>query len=230
MSETQHQQQIHARLAKVLAEVEAIEKDRRNEQQGFRFRGIDDVYNALHDLFAKNQIYVLPEILEWKQADRQTAKGTTQIHTVVRMRYHFTTIDGSERITETPGEAADTGDKGLGKACQYAYKLALLQMFLVPTEGDNDPDAHAVEWSGQRDDDPPRRQPAAPAPPAAGVPVEAPKKGWRERIAEAESDQVLRELTAQIVSSTMQQEKKEILLRMIAEKEAAASKARRSAG
>ena len=39
-------------LATVNKSIKAIGKDRTNQQQGFKFRGIDDVMNELHSLFA----------------------------------------------------------------------------------------------------------------------------------------------------------------------------------
>lgn len=179
---------IHARLALVLAEVEAISKDRVNEAQRFKFRGVDDVYNALHGIFARHGIYVRPEVVEARQTDRQTAKGGTQIHAVVKMRYHFTAGDGSSVAMEMIGEAADSGDKSLGKAAQYAYKVLLLQAFLIPTEGDNDPDGHGVEWgsgarSGQRRPEAQPEKPEKPEKPAtkdAGEMVLSALRGARE--------------------------------------------------
>lgn len=195
--------QIHQHLAAVLAEVGAISKERTNETGKWKFRGVDDVYNALHDHFARHQIYVRPEVVEFRQADRRTSDGWTNIHTVVKMRYHFTCgADGSSVAMEVPGEAADSGDKGLGKACQYAYKLLLLQMFLIPTEGDNDPDDHATKWGNGQQQTPPV-QPTPQRPP------------WPEAINQA-PDEALPALRQQIISSSkLSQDKKDRLLAQI---------------
>ena len=42
---------IYKALAAVNKEIKPIAKDRTNQQQGFKFRGIDDVMNELHSLF-----------------------------------------------------------------------------------------------------------------------------------------------------------------------------------
>lgn len=39
----------------------------------------------------------------------------------------------------------DSGDKATSKAMSCAYKNLVLQIFCVPTSGDNDPDAHSPE-------------------------------------------------------------------------------------
>lgn len=167
MSTTETQTpQIHARLAAVLAGVEAIGKDRKSGQDGygpkFSYRGVDDVYNELHGLFAKHRIYLSPEIVTFDQKERQTDKGKTQIHAVVQVRYTFTADDGSSTSMTMVGEAADSGDKSLGKAVQYAIKVLLLQAFLIPTEGDNDPDARSVEWGANQQRQPAQRRDTKP--------------------------------------------------------------------
>jgi hypothetical protein len=50
--------------------------------------------------------------------------------------------DGSKHTVKTYGEAMDSGDKATNKAMSAAYKYAAFQTFCIPTEGDNDADAH----------------------------------------------------------------------------------------
>ena len=38
---------IHTSISKIMSEIGAIGKDQTNKQQGFKYRGIDDVMNAL---------------------------------------------------------------------------------------------------------------------------------------------------------------------------------------
>lgn len=54
-------------ITKIMEEVPAIGKEKVNKQQGFKFRGIDDVMNALQPLLAKNKVFIVPEILEQKE-------------------------------------------------------------------------------------------------------------------------------------------------------------------
>jgi hypothetical protein len=39
---------------------EGISKDRNNAQQGYKFRGIDDVYNALAPILSRNRLVITP--------------------------------------------------------------------------------------------------------------------------------------------------------------------------
>ncbi len=126
---------------------EGITKDRRNQQQGYNFRGIDDVYNALAPLLAKHGLCVLPRILSRDCVERQTQKGGVLFYVTVEAEFDFVASeDGSKHTVRTFGEAMDSGDKATNKAMSAAYKYAAFQAFAIPTEGDNDADAstHAV--------------------------------------------------------------------------------------
>ncbi len=123
-----------------------IGKDRKNEQQGYKFRGIDDIYNAVARLLAKYGLCILPRCTERVCVERQTAKGGTLFYATVRVEFDFVAReDGSKHTVVTYGEAMDSGDKATNKAMSAAYKYALLQAFAIPTEGDNDADSTTHE-------------------------------------------------------------------------------------
>lgn len=136
---------IHKALAEINKGIKAISKDRKNQQQGFNFRGIDDVMNELHTLFSVNEVFILQTIQEVNVTERTTSRGTAMIYVSVKVTYHFTHSDGSQADVTVYGEAMDTGDKATTKAMSIALKYALLQMFLIPTEEDKDPDAKSHE-------------------------------------------------------------------------------------
>lgn len=121
---------------------DGITKERRNQQQGYNFRGIDDVYNALAPLLAKHGLCVLPRILSRDCVERQTQKGGVLFYVTVEAEFDFVSSeDGSKHTVRTYGEAMDSGDKATNKAMSAAYKYAAFQAFAIPTEGDNDADA-----------------------------------------------------------------------------------------
>lgn len=136
-------------LAAITAEVGSIGKNKRNEQQGFKFRGVDDLMNVLHPLFAKYGVIVIPEVLESTREERITAKGTALISSILRVKYHFTAIDGSEICAIVVGEGMDTADKASNKALAVAYKYACFQVFCIPTEevAKADPDCYTPDSS-----------------------------------------------------------------------------------
>ena len=124
-----------------------IAKDR-TAQQGanFKFRGIDDVYNALAPLLAANGLCILPRMLSRKCDERQSTAGKALFYVIVEAEFDFVSAeDGSKHVVKTFGEAMDSGDKATNKAMSAAYKYACLQAFSIPTEGDNDADATVHE-------------------------------------------------------------------------------------
>lgn len=108
-------------------------------QGSYKFRGIDDVYNALAPYLASAGLCILPRVLSREQVERTSAKGGALFYTTVQMEFTFASAkDGSTHVVSTYGEAMDSGDKGTNKAMSAAYKYAAMQAFCIPTEGDND--------------------------------------------------------------------------------------------
>lgn len=128
---------IFAKMADIMQEIEAIGKTQTNTQQKYKFRGIDDVYNAVNPLFKKHRVFMSTEVLDSKREERKTVKpdGTTSIltFTVLQIRLKFFAEDGSSLDTVTQGEAMDSGDKGSNKAMAAAQKYAIIQAFAIPT-------------------------------------------------------------------------------------------------
>jgi hypothetical protein len=139
-------------INKITAELakSGISKDRKNAQQGYAFRGIDDIYNTLATLLAANKLCILPEVLDSKQVERTNKNGGAIFYTTVKVKYTLVSSeDGSKFECVTYGEAMDSADKSTNKAMSAAYKYLCLQVFCIPTEGDNDADATTHEVSPQ---------------------------------------------------------------------------------
>ena len=146
MAETEQKEypMIYRSIAGVIADVGAVGKDKMNKQQGFKFRSIDDVYNALHPALAKNKVVIVPDILEREVEKLQTAKGTLMHHVTCTIKFTFYAEDGSSIESTLVGEALDTGDKATNKAMAIAYKYACFQVFCIPTSDMADPDVETV--------------------------------------------------------------------------------------
>ena len=71
--------QIHELIGKAIGMIGAIGKDQMNVQQKFRYRGIDQVYNALNPVIAELGIFICPEVLDMKREERTTKNGTCKI-------------------------------------------------------------------------------------------------------------------------------------------------------
>ena len=135
---------VYQAIAEVMTRLtkEGIGKNRRNEQQGYSFRGIDDVYNALAPILADVGLCILPAIKSREVVERTSGNGRSLFYVTVNVDFTFvSTKDGSCHVVSMPGEAMDSGDKATNKAMSAAYKYACLQTFCIPTEGDNDADS-----------------------------------------------------------------------------------------
>jgi hypothetical protein len=128
---------VQAALAKV-----GIAKDRKNVQQSYSFRGVDDMYNVLCPLLSEHGLCILPRMLSRELVERVSAKNTALFYVTVDAEFDFVCAeDGSKHTVKTYGEAMDIADKATNKAMSAAYKYACMQAFSIPTQGDNDADA-----------------------------------------------------------------------------------------
>lgn len=145
MTDTPH---VFTAICAVMADigVTGISKSRKNQQQGYQFRGIDDVYNELNGLLAEHKLIMTPRILSRVAVERQTKQGSTLFNVTVEAEFDFISAeDGSKHTVRTFGEAMDSADKATNKAMSAAYKYAAMMVFCIPTEGDNDADATTHE-------------------------------------------------------------------------------------
>jgi hypothetical protein len=178
---------------------DGIGKDRRNQQQGYNFRGIDDIYNAVSPILARSGLCILPRVLSRDCVERQTQKGGVLFYVTVEVEFDFVAAeDGTKHTVKTYGEAMDSADKATNKAMSAAYKYAIMQAFAIPTEGDNDADAHTHEVA-------PRKPEPRPEPKPAQKPVPAVAEGregsWQLKVT-AEPDGVSWEEWADLVIET----------------------------
>lgn len=140
-------------LSAVMGDVRAVAKGDRNSDQGYIFRGVDAVVNAVGPILRKHNVIVMPMCQSATYRDVQTSRGKPSRECTVMVRYRFYGPAGDFIEAETPGESMDFGDKGAPKAMSVAYRIALIQGLCLPTH-DNDPDEQAYERST-----PPRREP-----------------------------------------------------------------------
>lgn len=124
---------IHEAMSKILSDLEGIAKSRRNQQQGYSFRGIDDFFNAAHPLLAQYGVFVTPDYEILREDERPTSRGGTLFVVKLKGTFTFYATDGSTVTASTIGEGMDSGDKASNKAMSAAYKYALMQAFCVPT-------------------------------------------------------------------------------------------------
>ena len=124
-----------------------IAKGQKNQQQNYKYRGIDDVYNVLGPLLAEHGLMIVPRVMDAQHTVGSTKSGGASYHHHVVVEYNIYGPDG-DRMEPPPlsrGECIDTSDKGLNKALSAAYKYWVLSAFCVPLEGQEEADATTPE-------------------------------------------------------------------------------------
>lgn len=158
MSETIKQPMIYSAIIGAMSDIGAVGKNQKNQQQGFMYRGIDAVMNAINPALIKNKLFIAPEILEQEREERTSIKGTNLIYSICKIKYTVYAEDGSHISIVTIGESMDSGDKATNKAMAIAYKYACFQLFCIPTEEMIDPDAEVQDLSKKKIENKPKKQ------------------------------------------------------------------------
>jgi len=140
---------IYEKIPAIMKEMQAIGKNRKNESQKWSFRGVDDVYNEAHDIFAKHKVFTVPTVLNSHHEERKSRSGGTLIYRIYTIKYTFYAEDGSFIEATVIGEGMDSGDKAGNKAMSVAHKYALLQVLLVPTDEPKDPENESHQLNGK---------------------------------------------------------------------------------
>jgi hypothetical protein len=122
-----------------------IAKNRKNESQGFKFRGIDDVMNRMAQHLVEANLVIVPQVTNRDVQERVNSRGNPLFYVTVQVNFQiFSTVDGSSLICSVPGEAMDSGDKATNKALSIAYKYMAFQLFAIPIDEDPDATTHQL--------------------------------------------------------------------------------------
>lgn len=135
---------VYEAWARVMADVRSVAKTDINTEQGFRFRGIDAVVNAVGPALRTHGVLVLPVNVVTNYRDVTTSRGKAARECTVMVTYRVVGPAGDGFEIVAPGEALDMGDKGTAKAMSVALRTALLQALCLPTD-ERDPDHDVYE-------------------------------------------------------------------------------------
>lgn len=129
---------------KAIAE-QGIAKADKNAQQGFSFRGVDRVYDAMAGLMADQGLFSTSRIISEARAERVSKGGGALFVVYLKIEYTFhCAVDGSTVSTEVIAEAMDSGDKASSKVMSVAHRTALLQLSTAPVNP-TEPDAETYQ-------------------------------------------------------------------------------------
>lgn len=124
---------IYEALIAAQAAIKNVSKNSQNKFDGYKYRGIDDVMDAVHKAFVNAGVVAVPEVISREQVERTSRKGELMIHTTLTVKYTFYAEDGSSVSAVVQGEGLDRGDKSLNKAMSAAYKYCAFQVMSIPT-------------------------------------------------------------------------------------------------
>ncbi len=167
MSDQQQVPHVYTAIAAVAGDLatEGVGKNRKNTQQGYNFRGIDDIYGALAPLLRRHQLVIFPRVMTTRTEERTSKSGGALFFTFVEVEFDFVSAkDGSKHTAKTVGEAMDSADKASNKAQSSAYKYVAFQVFCIPVEGcgvDSEDD-HPEPEPKKKPVDPPAEPPKTP--------------------------------------------------------------------
>ena len=124
---------IYSAIALAKKGVEAIGKNRKNTQQGYNFRGIDDAMDAFSPLLSQHGLTIVCDAITHLSSESVLSKGGGNGWRVVN-NYSFRIYadDGSFIPGQADGEAIDYGDKCTTKAQSVALREFIFKTFMVP--------------------------------------------------------------------------------------------------
>ncbi|KRM17466.1 hypothetical protein FD31_GL002657 [Companilactobacillus nantensis DSM 16982] len=135
-------------LTKIQKELDKIEKDGKNNRQGFDYVSESQVKSKLQNKLADHGIMIIPHYEILNTWNSQTNKGNTMNYVSVMGTFKLT--NGSEEfIGSMPGIGMDSGDKAIYKAETGAQKNFLMQLFLMSTGDDPENDSNN-NWNPQQ--------------------------------------------------------------------------------
>jgi hypothetical protein len=197
-------------LSAVMEDVQAVKKGDRNTQQGYAFRGVDAVVNAVGPALRRHGVVVVPVGSSYEADEYVTQKGTRMRGVTMTVRFRFYGPAGDHIDAEVCGESSDSGDKAVPKAHSVAYRTLLLEALCIPTD-EPDPDAESHERAASEPDlpdtlkagDDPSLKPENPVPEQNRLITDAQLrllwKTWRETGLE---DERLRDLILEVTGET----------------------------
>lgn len=139
---------IYSALSRVIGALPGIGKDSKMQGPGasYAYRGIETVTGHAAGLFAKEQIIVIPEVIE-RELDivAKTSNGNPIFEARLLVRFTFWHGPSSTSVSGTTwGVGRDSSDKAGNKAMTAAFKYILLQTLMVADKAD-DPDSERIE-------------------------------------------------------------------------------------
>lgn len=139
-----------AKIARISAEIGAVDKSGRNAQQGYAFIESAQVAAEVRVIQAKYGVTVIPSVESCTVDQVRSPKGGIGFHYVLNMMFRIINAhDPSDTIeAKWLGEATDYSDKGINKAETSSEKYFLMKLYHISEKdkkNDDEADAHTPE-------------------------------------------------------------------------------------
>lgn len=181
---------IYQAISAVMGDVREVRKSDRNAVQGFNFRGIDAVMNAVGPALRAHGVIVVPTVESHDYTTVVVGQKRTEMgHAQLVVTFTWYGPEGDHITSRVAAEAMDSGDKAIAKAHSVALRTAMIQTLALPTD-EPDPDAESfqratrkpaapaapVKVTRAKPEPPPEREPDLPAP-TGPTPMSKPQMG-----------------------------------------------------
>ena len=124
-----------SKLARIVSEIDHVEKKGRNEFQRYAYVKAADLANVVRKKLAAANVFMLSDVVKRETASHPAKDGGTWLFENIEVKYTFLDGDSDQTLAFTmPGTGADKGDKAIYKAITGSLKYALRNAFLVPDE------------------------------------------------------------------------------------------------
>lgn len=116
----------------------------------YRFRGIDQMYNAVGPALRRHGVFTLPAKVEATYSRGSTSGGGGMRECTVTVTWDIWGPAGDRMTAQSVGEGMDTSDKATNKAVTAAHKNLFVPALAIPTEDPkSDPDNTSIQRGEQ---------------------------------------------------------------------------------
>lgn len=136
---------IYKQIPLCIGSIKAVGRNHTNDAQGFKFRSINDVFDAVNKVFAEHSVTIEPRYEIIRDEIGKNKNNNPQRMCLLKGTFKLFADDGSYIQVETYGEGIDAGDKAFYKAQTGALKYCLFQTLQIPVADPNDPDFTTTE-------------------------------------------------------------------------------------
>lgn len=131
---------LYKKLRAILSTVERIEKDKHNQQGGYKYASEKAIKETLHPLFMEHGLILVPTRQDMVNFTPPIGDKKSYI-TTVKCVFEIVDLEtGAALRMEQLASGGDSLDKGTFKAVTGAIKYVLTTLFLIPTGDDPEGD------------------------------------------------------------------------------------------